>query len=342
MGKRITVEDIANKLGLSSMTISRALNDRPNVGEETKKRVLKTAREMGYRPNRIAKSLVLNRTFTIGIVLPKMAHFFFPEVIRGVETVTHEKGYQLILTHSAEKADREIEAIETLEASRVDGILISIAQSAKNQEEYRQLIKSGMPLVFFDRCAFGIGASCVSVDDLNGASKAIEHLVDHGCSRIAHLSGPANVSVGKDRFDGYKKGLESRNLPFRKELVRESGFNEEGGYRAMNKILSLPRELWPDGVFALNDPAAFGAIDAIIEAGLRIPEDVAVIGFTDDPRAPLSSPPLTTVRQPAFKIGQTAAEQLIRIINNNSEEISEIIIKSELVIRESCGCTAQN
>ena len=341
VGKRVTVEDIAQKLGLSSMTVSRALNDRPNVGEETRERVLQAAREMGYRPNRIAKSLVLSKTYTIGIVLPKMAHFFFPEVIRGVETVTHDKGYQLILTHSAEDAEREIAAIQTLESSRVDGILISMAQSTSNYEEYTQIMKSGMPLVFFDRCAFGIGASCVSVDDRDTSRRAIEHLIDvHGRKRIAHLKGPVSVSVGKDRFDGYKDGLEANGLPYEEELVSDSSFNEKGGYEAMMKILQLPKDRWPDGVFAVNDPAAIGAIEALKEAGLRIPEDIGIIGFTDDPRAPLTNPPLTTVRQPAFEIGKTAAQRLISLIDEEREvdDVDEIVVKSDLIIRNSCGC----
>ncbi len=341
VGKRVTVEDIAQRLGLSSMTVSRALNDRPNVGEETRERVIKTAREMGYRPNRIAKSLVLSKTHTIGIILPKMAHFFFPEVIRGVETVTYDKGYQLFLTHSAEDAEREISAIQTLESSRVDGILMSMAQSTTNYEEYKQLIKSGMPLVFFDRCAFGIGARCVSVNDRQTSRQAVEHLIDtHERTRIAHLKGPVSTSVAKDRFDGYKDGLEARGKPYDEQLVADSGFNEKGGYEAMMKILQLPKDRWPDAVFAVNDPAAIGAIGAINEAGLSIPEDVALIGFTDDPRAPLTTPPLTTVRQPAFEIGRTAAQQLIAIIDDETlqNQSDEIVVKSDLIIRESCGC----
>jgi len=338
LGKRITVEDIAKQLEISSMTVSRALNNRPGVSEEMRKRIIDTAKELGYRPNQIAKSLVLKKTYTIGIVIPKMEHFFFPEALRGIEDVSYEHGYHLILTHSNEDRERESIAIQTLEAKRVDGILISVSEAGGNIEEYQNVVKAGLPIVFFDRCVFGIGASCVHINDEGAARLVTEHLINHEYKRIAHLRGPEGVSIGKERFNGYKKALEEYNLEYNAHLVVESGFNDDGGYQAMNKLLNLPRSERPDAVVAVNDPCAFGAIKSTKQRGLKIPDDIAIVGFTDDPRASIIDPPLTTIRQHAYTVGKTAARQLLTQIEEESDEIENITVDAELVVRRSCGC----
>jgi DNA-binding LacI/PurR family transcriptional regulator len=335
---RVTGKDIAQKLDISEMTVSRALNNRGYVDKVTKKKVLAMAKELGYSPNHIAKSLVLKRTHTIGVVVPEITHSFFPEAIRGIEEVAFMARYQLILTHSAEDAKREHDAIQTLESKRVDGILISTAQSVADYSFYRQLIKVNVPLVFFDRCVFNIGANCVSIDDEESAKQITIHLINHGYKRIAHLSGPLHVSIGKERLSGFKKALKEHDLPLYKELMVESGFHEQGGYEAMKKILSLPKKLRPRAVVAVNDPAAFGAIKAINEHRLNVPNDIAIVGFSDDIRAALISPPLTTVHQPAYEVGKRAAQKLLEIIEGKSTSIDEIIVKTEQVIRTSCGC----
>lgn len=335
---RVTGKDIAQKLGISEMTVSRALNNRGYVDKQTKKKVLAMAKELGYSPNHIAKSLVLKRTHTIGVVVPEITHSFFPEAIRGIEEVAFMAKYQLILTHSAEDARREQDAIQTLESKRVDGILISTAQSVADYSFYRRLIKSNVPLVFFDRCVFNIGANCVSINDEESAKQITIHLIEHGYKRIAHLNGPLRVSIGKDRMNGFKKALEERHLPVYKELIVESGFHEQGGYEAMKKILSLPKKLYPRAVVAANDPAAFGAIKAINEHHLRIPEDIAIVGFSDDIRAALITPSLTTVCQPAYEVGKRAAQKLLEIIEGKSTSIDKVIINTNQVIRTSCGC----
>ncbi len=336
--KRITARDIAVQLGISEMTVSRALNNRGYVDKTTKEKVLEMSKELGYSPNHIAKSLVLKKTHTIGVVVPEITHSFFPEAIRGIEEVTFMAQYQLILTHSAENAKREQDAILTLESKRVDGILISTAQSVEDDMFYRSLIKSSVPIVFFDRCVYGIGANCVSIDDEESAKKITMHLIGHGYKRIAHLSGPLGVSIGQDRLNGFKKALKENNIPLDKELIVESGFHEKGGYEAMNKILSLPKKMHPRAVVAVNDPAAFGAMKAIEEHHLSIPKDIAIVGFSDDIRAALITPPLTTVRQPAYEVGKRAAEKLIATIEGKSSSIDEITINTEQVIRLSCGC----
>jgi DNA-binding LacI/PurR family transcriptional regulator len=341
LGRRVTAKEVAERLGISTMTVSRVMNNRSNVDEVTRSRVLAAAKELGYRPNQIAKSLVLKRTHSIGVVVPEITHSFFPEVIRGIEEVAYQAQYHLILTHSAESVERERDAILTLESKRVDGILISTAQSLADERFYEEVMQRGIPIVFYDRCVHGIGASCVSIDDEESAWRITNHLIGHGYDRLAHLSGPQHISIGVDRFNGFKRALKDHGLAVNQELVVEAGFHESGGYEAMNKLLDLPHDARPRGVVAVNDPAAFGAIKAILERGLRIPQDIAVVGFSDDIRAALMPTPLTTIRQPAYRIGKQAAAKLIAVIDQTSTEEEDIIVQADEVIRESCGCSKE-
>ena len=338
VSRRITAREVAERLGLSTMTVSRVMNNRAHVHEETRRKVLGIAQKLGYSPNHIAKSLVLRRTHTIGVVVPEITHSFFPEAIRGIEEATYRAGYHLILTHSAEDAERERDALLTLESKRVDGILISTAQSVEDHSLYQHIIRLGLPIVFFDRFVPGIGASCVSIDDEECARLMTEHLIDHGYTRIAHLSGPQRVSIGRSRLNGFKQALIRRKIPCCDELIVESGFQETDGYEAMKKLLNLPREKRPRAVVAVNDPAAFGAIKAILEYGLSIPGDVAIVGFSDDIRAALMPTPLTTVRQPAYEVGKRAAQKLLAFVEGKSPAIEEVTVKTEQIIRRSCGC----
>ena len=338
VSRRVTAKEVAGKLGISTMTVSRVMNNRPHVDEETRRKVLGAAQKLDYSPNHIAKSLVLRKTHTIGVVVPEISHSFFPEAIRGIEEATYRARYHLILTHSAEDAKREKDALLTLESERVDGILISTAQSVQDHSLYQHMIRLGPPIVFFDRCVHGIGASCVSIDDEESARRITEHLIDHGYTRIAHLSGPQKVSIGRSRLNGFKSALADRKIPCYDQLIVESGFQETDGYQAMKKLLSFPRERRPRAVVAVNDPAAFGAIKAIQEQGLSIPGDIAIVGFSDDIRAALMPTPLTTVRQPAYEVGKLAAQKLLAFIEGKSPAIEEIIVKTEQVIRRSCGC----
>lgn len=336
--RRVTAKDVAERLGISVMTVSRALNNRPNVDDDTRRKVIETSMRLGYSPDHIAKSLVLKRTYTIGVVIPEITHSFFPEAIRGIEEVTYTRGYHLILMHSAEDAKREQDAIRTLESKRVDGILISTAQTVEDYRFYKELLQRGARIVFFDRCVPGIGASCVSIDDEESARRITEHLIGHGYRRIAHLSGPRKVSIGDARLRGFRAALRQHGIPILDEYIVESGLHEGGGYEGMNKLLGLPVQRRPRAVVAINDPAAFGAMKAIGEHGLRIPQDIAIVGFSDDIRSSLMPTPLTTVRQPAYEVGKRAAQQLFGHIEGKLRTPDEIVIKTEQVVRHSCGC----
>lgn len=338
MGSNVTLKEIAKELGMSAMTVSRALNNKDNVDENTKKRVVEKANSMGYTPNHVAKSLVSRKTFTIGVVIPEINHAFFSEVISGIEEVTYKRNYQLFLTNSAELAEREKSSINALQSKRVDGILISCAETANDVDYYKKIIDSGLPFVFFDRCVENLGASCVGVNDYESSKIITTHLIDHGYSRIAHLCGAEDVSIAGKRMRGFGDALNERGLLVDDTLIEESGFNEKGGYKAMKLILERTGDNPPRAVLAVNDPAAFGAIKAIKEAGFSIPGDIAIVGFSDDIRSELIECPLTTIRQPAFLIGKTAAQKLIDTIDNRDEPIESIELKNELIIRRSCGC----
>lgn len=338
MSSNVTLKEIAKALGISAMTVSRALNNRSNVNEKTRRRVHEKAKSMGYTPNHVAKSLVSRKTRTIGVVIPEISHDFFAKVISGIEEITYLQDYQLILTNSAESHVREIKAIETLWSQRVDGILISCSESTKDYSYFKKVIDSGIPMVFFDRCVDGLGVSTVRVSDRVGAMGVTRHMVSHGYTKFAYLRG-SDMNVGKVRYAGFLDVMNEHGISVNEKWVIESGFRERGGYEAMKILLALPPEERPEVVVAVNDPVAIGAVEAIEEAGLSIPGDLAICGFTDDIRAPLLRPPLTTVHQPGELMGKKAAEKLIRTIENAEEPVENIELATTLKIRSSCGCT---
>jgi DNA-binding LacI/PurR family transcriptional regulator len=336
MSKRVSIKNIAEELGISIMTVSRALNNRPNVDEKTRGRVVEAVRRLGYIPNSLAVSLAQRKTYTIGVVVPEITNSFFYHVISGIEEIAYSQGYQLMLNHSAEDANREISAIQTLASKRVDGLLVSVANSVKDYSIYKQIIKLGMPVVFFDRCISGIGASCIRVNDMEGAKAITNYLISLGHKRIANLCGPQTSPIGRARLEGFKMALKENNIKPVRELIVESGLRSAGGYEAMKNIFRQVGVKLPTAVCAVADPAAFGAMKAIKEAGLKVPDDISVVGFSDDIRAQLVYPSLTTVRQPAYEVGFRAAQKLIAHIEDKDEAEEEIIIKTELVIRQSC------
>ena len=334
----ITLKEVAAELGVSIMTVSRAINDRPNVDAKTKQKILDVAQKMGYTQNHVAKSLVSSKTYTIGVIIPEISHSFFPEVVRGIEEVTNNKNYQIFLTNTSDSFEKEKKVIGALTSKRVDGILVSSSLTTDDFTYYKQIIGSGLTIVFFDRCIEDIGVSCIGVNDQTASRQITEHLIGHEYKKIAYLSGPRRVSIGKERFDGYLSAMKKHQLEIDERYIVENGFNEKGGYEAMGKLLALPEEVRPRAVVAVNDPVAFGAMEAIKEAGLCIPGDVAIVGFTNDIRAELVSCPLTTVHQPAYEVGKKAASKLIKTIENKSEPAENIELITSLVIRRSCGC----
>ncbi|MBK7258454.1 MAG: LacI family DNA-binding transcriptional regulator [Ignavibacteriae bacterium] len=243
--RHATSGDVAKASGVSVMTVSRVFNPKPNVDDRTRAKVLKAARKMRSPPNLLARSLAISRTRTIGVVIPESSHSFCPEAIRGIEEVTTKAGYHLLLMHSAETADRERDALHTLEANRVDGILLSVAQNAEDEKPYERVMTLGIPLVFFDRCVRGIGATCVSIDDEESARVITHHLIEHGYTRIAHLAGPPHLGISRDRAAGYRRAHAEAGIVCGPSRTVLSGFHEDAGYAAMRSVLEFPRSAPP-------------------------------------------------------------------------------------------------
>lgn len=330
-----TIKDLARELKLSPSTISRALRDHPDISPKTKKRVVSLADKLDYHPNSIAQSLQTKRTKTIGVIVPEIKQPFFASVINGIEELAYAAGYTIIVCQSNETADREVLVTRSLGSHRVAGLLVSLSRSTKNLDHFKLLQRRGVPIVFFDRVSNDIEASKVVVDDYKGAFDVVEHLIKSGYQRIAHLAGPKNLSISKFRLKGYMDALRQENLPFDDSMVVYGGLDDTDGIVGFQKLLHL--QTLPDAIFAVNDPVATGAFVMIKEHGMKIPDDIALAGFSNTYMTSLLDPPLTTVEQPSYEIGKTAAQLLMEQINNNDEELLPkfIVLKTNLIVRGS-------
>lgn len=307
------LKDIAEDLGLSIVTVSKVVRDHPDIAAETRRRVLKRMRELNYQPNLAARSLVTGRTSTLGLVVPDLLHPFFAEIAKAISTEARKQGYSLLISSSDEDPDLEVQEIKQLLARQVDVIMVATVQWSVNS--FRQIEEQKTPYILLDRRLVGLDANFVGVDDEAVGSLATSHLIEQGCRRIAHIRGP-EVSTAIGRLEGYKRVLASYGLMPLPGHVVSLGFSgdhlgEKGGYDAAKLLLATnPR---PDAVFCFNDPSALGAMRAIIDSGLRIPEDLAIIGcgnlsYSDFLRVPLSS-----IDQGSQNIGKQAAELALKI-----------------------------
>jgi DNA-binding LacI/PurR family transcriptional regulator len=333
--KHATITDIAKRLGLSPSTISRALNNHPDIRLETKNLVKQVAKELRYSPNPIAQSLKSNRTSTIGVIVPEIKHDFFASAISGIEEVAYHSGYTIIVCQSNESFEREVVNTNVLVQHRVAGVLASISQQTRTGDHFLVLIDQKIPLVFFDRVCEDVPTSRVVVDDTKSAHHAVSFLVQKGYRRIAHFAGPRELNICKRRLRGYFDALNAVNMDAPQERVFFGGLHEADGYASMDAMLKLePR---PDAVFCVNDPVAIGAFQRIKEAGLRIPQDVALVGFSNNKISGLVDPPLTTVDQPSFEMGKRAAGILLELIECGDKtcEARTIVLETTLIIRGS-------
>jgi LacI family transcriptional regulator len=329
------MKDIARDLNLSIVTISKALRNHPDIADETRERVLRRVKELDYQPNIMARSLVTGRSYLIGLVVPDLIHPFFAEIAKVLSGVVGRRGYSLILSSSEEDAQLEYREIKHLTARRLDGLVI--ASAGNDIEPFERMDRMGMPYVLIDRELRGLDANYVGIDDESAGRMATEHLIDQGCKVVAHIRG-RETSTGTQRFVGYKNALKRRGIEFTESLVVEQqsvpADPSKQGADAMRMLLR--NNPAPDGVFAYNDPLAIGAMDAILEAGLRIPEDIAVIGcgnlhYNASLRVPLSS-----IDQNSTVIGQRTAAILLGMIESKSRlETVSVILEPSLVVRAS-------
>lgn len=329
--------DVAKKAGVSFMTVSRVINNKENVKEETRKKVLKAIKELGYYPNVLGRGLNINKTETIGILIPLCSHLFstqyYIELLRGVEQYCAEKGFGLLFYPRRDESGN-IDYQQLFQERRVDGLLI-IAPPLKDLQ-LLTLMKKKIPFVVIDgREAGGKNKKIVYVDadNIGGATKAVEYLIKLGHKKIAHISGWNYVANGKDRLYAYKRTLKRNNINIREDYIVEGDFTEISGYNAMKKLLELRER--PTAVFAANDLMAIGAIKAIREKRLSVPDNISIIGFDDIPLASYAIPPLTTVHQPIFKMGYESAKILLKLITTQKPKVGSQIMETRLVIRNS-------
>jgi DNA-binding LacI/PurR family transcriptional regulator len=328
-----TIIDIAQKLGISPSTVSRALHNHPGVKKETKELVKTVANELRYIPNPIAQSLKSNKTTTIGVIVPVIKHDFFSLAISGIEEVAYHSGYTIIVCQSNESYEREVLNTSVLMHHRVAGVVVSISQSTKSGEHFQDLLRRKIPLVFFDRVYDEIKASKVVIDDYKSAYDAVTYLINKGYKKIAHFAGPKGVGIYEKRLKGYVDAIKEHQIPFNDGLILQAGLDAKNGYDAMDLLFKA--NMIPDAVFTVNDPVALGACKRVKESGLKIPEDVAAIGFSNNIISSVVDPPLTTVDQFPFEMGKKAAEILILTIEDNTIEPKTIVMDTKLIVRES-------
>lgn len=336
-GHQVTIKDIAKHLSISVATVSRALRDLPDIHPDTKKLVLDLAKEWDYQPNQLATSLVKSATRTIGVIVPNLGYHFFSTAINGIEEEVHRAGYSLLLTQSRESYEREITSLGDLARGQVDGFIVSVSRETSDYEHFRRLQRKGIPLVFFDRDVSDIEVSKVVIDNQKAAKEAVGHLIEQGCKRIAILAGPSHLSLTHQRLLGYKEALiEHGYAPIDESLIVHGDYSHDNAVALTNQLMSLAHP--PDGIFAVSDRLAIGATVALKRRGVSIPQDVALIGFNDEPTAALVTPTLSSVAQPIEEIGRTAARLLLNQIKYKDKEpfVSEVaVLPTSLVIRES-------
>ncbi len=339
MKSKITIKDIAKELGVSISTVSKALKDSHEISDETRKKIKAFANFYNYRPNSLALKLRNRKTLVIGIIIPEIVHHFFSRVISGIEKTANERGYNVMICLSNESYDKELLNINMLADGSVDGLLVSIAKETLEKNEFghfNQLINDEIPFVLFDRVTDQIACDKVLVDDVGGGYKATNHLIDIGCKRIAILTTPDHVNVGTERRIGYEKALEENGRKIDSDLIIK--INENFDIAEQIKKLLDNTDKLPDGIFAVNEIYAATAMKTAREKGLNIPKDIAVIGFTDGLISEFSTPPLSTVAQHGFTMGEQAAELLLdRIQKSENEEknFERKVISTNLKIRNS-------
>jgi LacI family transcriptional regulator len=324
----VRMKDIARDLGISPMAVSKALRNHKDIGEETKERVRRRAAELNYRMDWVARSMVTGRTYLVGLVVPDLMQSFFAEIATALTATLAPAGYHLLISHSSENAAEEAANIDLLVARKVDGLIIaSVQRSAKAFAALKT------PFALIDRQVPGLKANYAGTKNEDIGFLATQHLIEQGCRRIAHLRGPA-LSTAAGRLHGYRQALEKHGLPAQADLVQQAGHDDASGYRAMKRLLTLKRR--PDGVFCFNDPVAIGAMRAVLEAGLSIPQDIAIIGAANMHYADMFRIPLSTVDQGTSAMGEAAARLLLASMAAEKPlALRQVILPPRLIVRAS-------
>lgn len=336
MSKKATIQDIADKLNITASTVSRALNDNPRISKATRKAVMKAAKELNYQPNNIAAALRKGKSHLIGVIVPTADRAFFASVIRGIEEISNKLNYKVIICQSYDDYEKEVETVSALTNARVDGIIVSTSKKTVNTDHFQEAIDKGIPVVLFDRTSEKLNVNQVMIDDYLGAYEVVSHLIEQGCKRIAHFTSPVKISIYKERMRGYTDALSNHGIPFDPALVIESNLQLEDGRNSMEQLLKLEER--PDAVFSSSDYAAMGAMQVLKENKIKIPEEVALAGFANEPFTSFTDPTLTTVDQLSLDMGHATAEMFFKQLEESAkgkEKFQKAILKPKLIIRQS-------
>jgi DNA-binding LacI/PurR family transcriptional regulator len=336
MGRRPTLTQVAEKAGVSVGMAGRVLGNYGSFSEATKKKVTEAAKALSYTPNIIARSLRTRLTRTIGVLISDITTFFWTTLVRGIQDKAGKTGYSVILCNSDEQSANEQLYLSTLFERNVDGLIVS--PTPHNHAYLKRLVRSGVPIVQVDRRVKGLRVPSILSDNRAGAYEAVKHLVDLGHERIAIISGIPGVETSEERFEGYREALRDGGIPLRKTLIKEGLFQKDRAFAATEELLRMKRI--PSAIFVCNEPMVSGCILALKEGGIRIPQDIAVIGFDDPVWTAYMDPPLTTVSQPSYTMGILAFDYLLAQISENEKDrkyLEDVILKPTLVIRQSCA-----
>jgi LacI family transcriptional regulator len=333
--KEVTIYDIASALNISIATVSRALKNDPVVSKRTKKKIFDLAAKMGYRTNHFARNLRNQTTNTIGIIVHELSSNFITSVLAGVEKVTAEAGYDLIIAHSSESFSKEIANAKNLFDKRVDGLIASLSFDTKNLDHYKPFKEKNVPVIFFDRVEQDGKNTVVVIDNDKCGYQATEHLIQQGCKRIVHITSNLKRNVYAQRFKGYKEALSENGIPYDENLLIVHDLSESAAIESAMQMLKM--NPLPDGVFITNDFVAAVVMRTLKENNIKIPEDIAIVGFNNDAICTLVEPALSTINYPGIDVGEVAARNLVNHLKGigNIQNTNTIIIRSNLIIRNS-------
>lgn len=335
MKDKVTIYDISKRLNVSAATVSRALNNNPKISLSTRELVMKTAKEMNYKQNRLAQALKSGKSNNVGVIVPYINRSFFSSVIRGIEEELTPHGYHVIICQTHENYENEIEQINTLVNTQIDGIFMSVSKTTLKTDHIEKAMAGGIPLVFFDRKKNVPGVSSVTIDDFKAGYLATRQLIEQGCKKIAHLSGDLNLEIYKNRHDGYVKALEENNMKVKPEYLIKTNSKIESGASAIEDLWKLKQK--PDAIFSASDYTALGAIQELKRMGLKIPQDICVTGFSNEPFTKYMELPISSVDQTPVLMGKIAAQVFLEQMDDHKKISIEkkVVLTPELMVRES-------
>lgn len=329
----VSIQDVADHAGVSSATVSRVLTDKPYVRTEVRERVMEAVDELGYQPNRVARSLRVQTSETIGLIISDIQNPFFTSIVRAVEDAAYEQGYSIFLCNSDEDQTKEQMYLDLLRAENVAGIIITATHEENNS--FERILKAEIPIVALDRRIRTIEADTILLDNVDAAYRLVSHLIDDGHQRIATLLGPSDITTARERLEGYRKALLAHGIEPAPDLVTQIVPKSEQAYAATLEILELADP--PTAIFAGNNLLTMGALRAIQAKNLRIPDEIAIAGFDEMEWAPLLNPGLTVIAQPKYELGRAAAELLLKRIEHPDRPTREVTLRGKLIVRDSCA-----